>query len=145
MSAAEFCAADCRRWGECSWLSQGDVDYCRYYCLGSGCAQRIREDVLTAYSGCLDRLSCASFESSEARGACFSNAFESARPSNACANFCQADTAKAFECGYRYGISDCVRYNCGVVDSVLNAAAECSREEDCEEWRSCTKAAFSFD
>lgn len=145
LSAEEFCETDCRRWGECSRLSLGDIEYCKYYCLGSGWPQRIRKEVLTAFAGCLDRLSCTMLESSEARDACFSDAFEDAQPSEACVSFCEADTAKAFECGYRFGISDCLRYNCGVVDSVLARAAECPREEDCEEWGSCVQAAFSFD
>ncbi len=145
LSAEEFCAADCARWGECFGLTGSEITDCRLSCLRSGWPQRIRQEVLTAYAECLDRLTCTAFDNAEIRDNCFYDAFEGAEPSDACAKFCEVEVAKAFECGYRYGISDCLKYNCGVVDSILDEATDCVREPVCEEWRACEDAVFSFD
>ncbi len=131
--------------GHCEGLDTSFNQYCVNGCVGDSFTRLVRGDVLVHYAHCINELQCSDLGESDARDTCFNDAFESVSPSKACAKFCEANTQTAFECGYRGSIDECVRYNCGVVDSVLNEASQCATRGTCSSWESCLDEAFTVD
>lgn len=140
-----FCQRDCQRWVWCLSLGSAQVDPCVNDCLQQPFTKNMQGKVLAGYTDCLNDLGCVDFTDQTERDQCFSEAFEVAPRSRACAEFCEGHTRKSFECGYRASMEDCARGNCGVVDDMLMRAKACAEIDSCEAWESCLNEAFSFE
>ena len=141
----DYCQTDCEGWTWCLNLGSAQIDPCVNNCLVHPFTRNMRGEVLTDYAACLDDLQCAMFTDDAARNECFLEAFHQAPHSKVCAEFCEGHVLKSFECGYRFSMDDCARYNCGVIDDVLLLATECAERDSCESWDSCLQGAFSLE